>query len=149
MVILTLSGLNCTDSKNKVQGVVLATPENLPPGVPGKPGPDSGIYLGNYKTCKAYADTFVEKYWMLRPVGFFSNLLNTDEPVRCRVAHTCSCLNNIYFIEGRNGSSDPLYRCVEPPSAQVESEDIYTNKAGELVGVIKFAKPQSLCSLEK
>ena len=144
-MILFLSGLGCADSENKVQGVILATPENLPLGVLGEPGPDSGIYLGNYKTCKAYADAFVKKYWLLRPIIYIGNLLNMDEPVHCRVAHTCHCLNNTYFIEG---SSDPLYRCVEPPSVQVESEDIYTNKDGELVGVIKFAKPQSLCSTQ-
>ena len=145
IVVILLNGVSCADSENKIQGVILATPENLPPGTLGKPGPDTGIYLGDYKTCKAYADAFVKKYWMLRPIIFFGSLLNPDEPVHCRVAHTCNCLNNIYFVEG---SSDPLYRCVEPPSAQVESEDIYTNKTGELIGAIKFAKPGSLCPAE-
>ena len=146
MVMLFLSGSGCADSENTVQGVPLATPEDLPLSILGKPGPDTGIYPGDYKTCKAYADAFVKKYWMLRPIMFFGSLLNPDEPVRCRTAHTCDCLNNTYFVEG---NSNPLYRCVEPPSAQVESKDIYTNKTGELVGVIKFAKPQSVCVSEQ
>ena len=143
IVILFLIGFGCSNQIDQVQSIKLAESEDLPPGILGEPGPDSGIYLGDYKTCKAYADTFIKKYWMFRPIIFFGQLLNFDEPVHCRVAHTCECLNSTYFIEG---SSNPLYRCVEPPSANIEPADVYTNKAGELVGVIKFAKPKSLCS---
>ena len=146
LILLLSTLINCTDSENKVQGVKLAQPEDPPPGSKGAPGPNSGIYLDRYKTCKAYSDYFLQQNWMIRIISPIAKLLNHDEPVHCQISHTCQCYKNIYFIDSND--KPYLYHCVEPPSAGIETKEIYTNKDGQLVGVIKFAKPRSLC-LEK
>ena len=123
--------------------VRLATAQDPPPGRMAEPGPDSGIMLGDYNTCKAYAD-YVIKQLPLGANMLMGMALNFDRPVQCQKAHTCFCLNGLYFIEDFRGESPPVYRCVEPPSAGVERHDIYqSNKPGQ--GVIKFAMPRSLC----
>ena len=138
--LFVLSLVSCDSSDKKNGDVKLATSDDLPLGQQAEPGSSSGIYLGHYNTCKEYSD-YVLKQLNRPPLGAF---LNPDQPVNCKKAHTCHCMDGKYFIEDFRGAGTPVYRCVEQPSAQVESAKVYqSDKPGK--GVIKFALPRSLC----
>ena len=133
----------------------LATVHDIPAGRLAQPGglDPSGIMLGNYNTCKAYAD-----YVASRPVSgglptssaysapqlSMGQALNPDHPVYCAHAHTCNCLHSVYFREDFRGQHPPIYYCVESPLTGVEQATVYNSgKPGQ--GVIKFALPRSAC----
>ncbi len=138
-----------TQQTTKWSNFPLASASDPPPGRAAEPGKDSGIYLGRYKTCKEYGKFFEAQFgfftrYLVFPVvksfvGFSSFAL-----VKCHIAHTCHCKNNVYFIE--DDLKQPLFRCVETPQANVESKEIYeANDTFPENGVIKFALPQSFC----
>ncbi len=125
----------------------LATPEDPPKGEETTPV-KADVYLGRYKTCEMYAQYFKSQ------VGFFARVfimswaqyLQDFSTVKCKMAHTCQCESNQYFAEDFGGIRDPIYRCIEAPSAGVESEEIYApNESFSNAGVIKFALPRSYC----
>lgn len=133
----------------------LATVQDPPLGRLAEPGPNSGgIMLGHYNTCRAYANYVTHQLSVIGGLSTGSAFgsqqvpmglaLNFDQPVLCQNAHTCHCLNSVYFIEDFRGQRPPVYRCVEPSSARREQPAVYhSGKPGQ--GVIKFALPRSVC----
>ena len=129
----------------------MASPTDPPYGTETKPGPDT-IMLGHYKTCDGYSKLFHSKltFGMRVVAGLASNLQDFSTE-KCKNSYTCYCVNNQYFIENLRGQLEiPLYRCVEPPSANIESNEIYApNQSFSGEGVIKIALPRSACASEK
>ncbi|MDE0151124.1 MAG: hypothetical protein OXK80_01330 [Bdellovibrionales bacterium] len=128
-------------------GYPLATLDDPPPGEETTPT-EADVYLGRYKTCSAYAEYFKSK------MGFFARVfimswaqyLQDFSTVECEVDHTCHCESDQYFAENFGGERNPIYRCIEPPSAEVEADEIYAPTGSfPNEGVIKFALPRSYC----
>ena len=141
-----------------------------------------------YKACKAIYRPIVNSFsWILDDFGksnreIHSPPLNNNrklQAVNCITPVTCHCRENKYFrIRNKSYYKEKtnrkyLYACVEPPSAQVESEADYSSafslvsyegddstwlklrkkllnkKAKQFIpnmeGIVKFALPQSAC----
>ena len=125
----------------------LASPEDPPAGEETTPR-KANVYLGRYKTCRAYARYVVSRMDFFERVFIMSwaQYLQDFSTVKCRVAHTCECESDQYFAEDFRGSQTPFYRCIELPSAAVETDEIYAStESFPNAGVIKFALPRSYC----
>ena len=145
LVILLSFATGCTSEVNLEYP--LASRQDPPPGKETTPE-EANVYLGRYKTCSAYAD------YVKSQVGFFARVfimswtqyLQDFSTVDCRNGHTCHCESHQYFTDDFGGRRESLYRCIEPPSAGVEKDEIYApNESFSEAGVIKFALPRSVC----
>lgn len=145
LIVLVSFFMGCSSETDS--GYPLATPEDPPGGEETTPV-EADVYLGRYKTCDLYAEYFKSQ------VGFFTRVfimswaqyLQDFSTVECEVAHTCHCESDQYFAEDFGGTRDPVYRCIEPPSAEVETDEIYApTESFPNAGVIKFALPLSYC----
>ena len=125
-----------------------------------------------YKAC-------VSTYRPIYSAVFFGEIVVNEKPyinkmvkaINCKTPVTCHCRNNNYFKVKtkysyvQHTTREYFYACVEPPSAQVESEADYRSVFAEddswltwlwargdleefvsqMEGIIKFALPASAC----
>ena len=151
--LLLLSGIfftiACASNNRSTQSVYpMATPNDPPNGVATKPGKNT-VMLGNYKTCDGYAQLMKSKMTILeKQAVFLASFLQDLSTEKCKNSYTCHCKDNQYFIDNFRGRLEvPIYRCIEPASAKIESEASYKATANfSEEGLIKIALPRSFCN---
>lgn len=147
-LIFTLAFLCNCSSNDTNSNYPMATPEDPPNGTETQPG-ENTVMLGRYKTCDGYAELLRSKLSTgMKAVATFFSPLQDFSTEKCNNSYTCHCANNQYFIDDLRGQLEvPLYRCIEPPSANVESNETYApNQSFSGEGVIKIALPRSACT---